>query len=329
MMRGWVLAGLLGCGAQATTTPVSPRPTSGGLAVRVTDAPIAMGRYDATLLGPQDAELHVGDGEDGRFVSEGLPAGRYRLVITSPIGVAETELEVRSGETTRAELPLLRFAYVEGVVMDRVTHMGMPSVVVTSTPEDGKLSPSCPGYAVTPFGGRFHLRVCPGRLKVVVSAAPDVNPATGLLATASVEVGPGATVTIPALEALSIARLADASEVGYLGLGTVWGTATAHGPAVKRSEVPAEHLHKLWIDHVTPGSPAEQGGLRVGDRVLAVDGREIGPDAYDAQMVQRMIGRGGVRVGQRLALRVRRGEAVVELVLVAVRPASGGASGPP
>ena len=62
------------------------------------------------------------------------------------------------------------------------------------------------------------------------------------------------------------------------------------------------HGDRAFVSHVYPDSPAEQAGLRPGDVILSVNGRQIGsPDDLTAQLSQ-------LRPGQRVQLAVDRSE---------------------
>jgi regulator of sigma E protease len=66
------------------------------------------------------------------------------------------------------------------------------------------------------------------------------------------------------------------------------------------------------ISSVVPGSPAERGGLKAGDRVLAVDGQAIG----NFQQFQKQILK---REGEVLHVQVGRGEGTAELSIIPAR----------
>ncbi len=60
----------------------------------------------------------------------------------------------------------------------------------------------------------------------------------------------------------------------------------------------------MTVASVLPNSPADHAGLRQGDQVLALDGREIG--AWDLPEVSALLDDGDV--GRKVPVRVRRGD---------------------
>jgi regulator of sigma E protease len=63
------------------------------------------------------------------------------------------------------------------------------------------------------------------------------------------------------------------------------------------------------VDGVLPDKPAERGGLRAGDRILAIDGVPVRAPADVAALT-------GPHAGQRLTFRYARGDATTDAVLV-------------
>ncbi len=72
---------------------------------------------------------------------------------------------------------------------------------------------------------------------------------------------------------------------------------------------------RLYVDHVFPGSPAEEAGLRRGDGLLKVQGREV----TDLTSVQQDLL--GISPGDPVTIEVSRGEEILALTVVAsIRP---------
>jgi S1-C subfamily serine protease len=108
----------------------------------------------------------------------------------------------------------------------------------------------------------------------------------------------GATLAIPAGLAWRIAgTLARDGAVkrGYLGIGS----QPVHIPPAQRGGLPSEA--GLLIVEVTRESPAERGGLLLGDILVALDGRPVGaPEDLQALLI-------GERVGRPVPVQVLRG----------------------
>jgi regulator of sigma E protease len=79
---------------------------------------------------------------------------------------------------------------------------------------------------------------------------------------------------------------------------------------------PGAAAEQMVIARVVPGSPAEQAGLEVGDRVLAVEGTSIERFTDLQRFIQ-------PRAGQAVAILVRRGEREVTLHPVPAAPSEG------
>ena len=139
-----------------------------------------------------------------------------------------------------------------------------------------------------------------------------VDTAGGLLGIATASEIRGLGVVIPASIA---ARTADALlqhgrlERGYLGIAGQPATL----PEAQRSD--EAHDTALLVVAITPGSPAAQAGVLVGDLVLAFDGKDVeSPEDLLDLLV-------GDRVGRQVPLRILRGRERVDLtVTVGARP---------
>jgi S1-C subfamily serine protease len=84
---------------------------------------------------------------------------------------------------------------------------------------------------------------------------------------------------------------------GYLGVGT----QQLPLPAALAQKAGVSQENALLVVSVEEGSPAEQGGLLIGDIIIALAGQPV----YDAQSLRAQLG--GDRVGQPLAIKVIRG----------------------
>jgi len=132
------------------------------------------------------------------------------------------------------------------------------------------------------------------------SGGPLVDGAGGVLGLNSSTLGRGGGLTVPngAIEAV-VAALQAHGRVrrGYLGIGTQGVTlpdalVAAHGLPTARA---------LLITSVEGGSPAEQGGLLLGDVIVAVEGTTVS----EVEHLQDQLS--GDRVGRPIALRLVRG----------------------
>jgi S1-C subfamily serine protease len=130
---------------------------------------------------------------------------------------------------------------------------------------------------------------------------------TSGLARATAVTVPASTVARVAGQLLSRGHVAR----GWLGIAT---QPVRLPPALRRS-VAADAEAGLVVVNVEPGSPADRGGLQIGDILLALDGRALS-DPGDV-----LAALGGDRIGQAVSLRVARGGRAETLsVTVGERP---------
>jgi hypothetical protein len=117
----------------------------------------------------------VTTGADGRFDDPSAPAGAVVLVVhAARCGVASVRLETRAGETTDADVRLLREATVAGVVRDGAGAPLDEAMVLAFA--DGLPAPFA--WATTGADGTFRLDTLPaGRVRLAVrdAAGPPVD----------------------------------------------------------------------------------------------------------------------------------------------------------
>lgn len=104
-----------------------------------------------------------------------------------------------------------------------------------------------------------------------------------------------------------VARAAGADATRTLSLRGVDPHAWEQGPMGALGL--RQDLGPPLVDQVLPGKPADVGGLRAGDRILAIDGAPVRAPADVAALA-------GPRAGERLTFRYARGDAIREAVLV-------------
>jgi len=122
----------------------------------------------------------------------------------------------------------------------------------------------------------------------------------------------GVTLGVPAALAWRLAEtLSREGHVprGWLGIGS----QPVRIPAAQRAGLP--HERGLLIIELVPDSPAQRGGVLIGDILVGVDGRVVD----DGETLQALLG--GAPVGRPLAVQILRGGAPVTLdVTVGQRP---------
>ncbi len=128
---------------------------------------------------------------------------------------------------------------------------------------------------------------------LVDAAGRVVGVNTSGLARATALTVPAATVSRVAAQLLSRGYIAR----GWLGIAT----QPVRLPAALQQSLGTEATIGLVVVNVEPDSPADRGGVLIGDILLAVDDRPVS-DPGDV-----MAALGGDRIGQAIALRVARG----------------------
>jgi HtrA serine peptidase 2 len=94
----------------------------------------------------------------------------------------------------------------------------------------------------------------------------------------------------------------------FLGLRMV--TLDAHVKSFEKNRnLPTDQVDGVLVLNVAPGSPAERGGVRVGDIIIKMDDKKI----KDASDVVRAL---GFEVGKKLSMQIRRGAEVKTLTVV-------------
>ncbi|WAS93862.1 carboxypeptidase regulatory-like domain-containing protein [Nannocystis punicea] len=198
-----------------------------------------------------------------------VPAGEFKVQVSSGAGNAETMVKVTAGEElSGVRIELAPRVTVRGTVVD-LEGKPVPGLTVMvsgggsgSSPQDGK-------HNLTDESGRFEFRNAPTGL-VQVSVSPQS--ATGEFGWSSMPTmlsAEASTVELPPIR-LARKRIATGEPPGDLGL-TTREPASGEDPTKRR-----------WIvAHVRPRGPAALAGVAVGDEIVSVDGQDVqGPNSY-------------------------------------------------
>ena len=278
-------------GAEATVTGVIAGATAVTLRL---DEP---GRVRGTLVGfagqPQVRVHPLGNTIEGalarvdgdHFVVDGLAPGPYALLAAAGSQGAAEAVTVRAGADTVVALRPRPGAHLDGRVVDFVTGAPVAGARCSVAPYVDGANVLAWGTAIaapTDAGGRFALDVPSGAIEVSCVERPTQHGGgAGRLAPRA---GEAATITIPVVTSPT-------SSAASNGIGARWLLGAAG----------AGYTHT--IVELRPGGAAERAGLRVGDAVTAVDGRDVAPLAD----VERLLGLHPV--GATIALDYRRGGA--------------------
>jgi hypothetical protein len=175
------------------------------------------------------------------FSIKDVPAGDYRLKATAKDGHAEASVTVVPRRTARAVLRNAGFGSLEGRVTDATTREPVAGLLCVAVGDEDAVRVD------TDASGGFRIeRIAAGN--IYVGCHGDA-----LVAGDSVDVEAGKTAHVE----LTAEKRTD-PERGYSGLQL------------------AAPLSDVVVKSVASGSPAERGGVKVGDIVRALDGRELG-----------------------------------------------------
>ena len=217
---------------------------------------------DVTLYTPSGARHRVSD-EEGAFVFEDLAPGRVRVVV-SHTEHAPTEAWMNVGADPAGvdlgEIDLSEAGEAEGVVLD-ANDDPVPGARVArdAVPTYLPLGPLPPGVVATDRDGRFTLKGLP---------EGEVT-----LAAYSAELGRGFANGVPIRAGRTTSRITinlpddEPSAREPKGAGSVAVTLGERTEAGSRAVI---------VVMVPPGSEAEVSGIEPGDRLITVNGRQVG-----------------------------------------------------
>jgi hypothetical protein len=185
-----------------------------------------------------------------------LPAGRYRLSVDTPSQVGTATVEVSPGATATVAIALVSTPGASGRVIELGTGAPIAGLIVMASAIEG-----LPGATVSsePSGadGRFFVpRVPRGVVELFVygtAGGPYRN------ASAFVDVTGAGDVAVGDIE-VPRSRVPRGQRAGTVGV--TWRPSEVDDPRQARLEAIA----------VEPDSPAAAAGLRVGDRLVVIDG---------------------------------------------------------
>lgn len=201
---------------------------------------------------------------DGRFAFSGLPPGPYEVSVRASEGFAHAQVRVESNADTEVSISLEEYCAIDGRVVGGETGEPVGGVRVVARQLSGTIQtqhkpPGLENYS-TPTG-RFHLGQVPcGRVSVhAMPRAAGMPHPTHHPVTLVVELGAGATADVGDLE-LPMRQRLDGQERGDYGFTLSSGDDPTSAPTVATLE---------------PAGAAAEAGLRVGDTVVKLNGREL------------------------------------------------------
>ena len=267
----------------------------GALTGRVTSGGSPVATYDVECDGPIDVHRRVTSSE-GTYALERLAPGAYTCTATADAGTATATIEVPAGPA-KLDLALTPYASITGVVVSSISGQPVAEVrvmaVLDSTGGDGAVfGEAMLGHGpMTDASGRFVIeRQASGKGHLVV--LPKDGGLTTLATRAYTTVA-GQRADLGRIEIVP-PRTGDA---GTLGLGTIVEDG------------------KLVVANVKPGGPAEQAGVKVGDRIVTIDGHPV----TDLEHSRQLVASGIVGVGQVVQLGLDRAGTPLQISITAVK----------
>lgn len=187
--------------------------------------------------------------EGASFDAPGIPPGRYAVIASVGADGAAESVQVEAGVETTVTLRAREHAQLEGRVVDFVTGEPVPKAACRAAPYE----PGAPMFwgppppALSDADGRFRLEAPSGHIQVYCSAQAYSDG----VARAMAKAGQTTTLEVPVVAADLTAGL------NSIGARFLVG-----------SEVHA-------VVQLRPGGAAEAAGVRVGDAITAIDGRDV------------------------------------------------------
>ncbi|MBL0212632.1 MAG: carboxypeptidase regulatory-like domain-containing protein [Myxococcales bacterium] len=237
---------------------------------------------------------------DGAYTMDRIPPGHVTCTANADAGRGTAEIDVPAGPAT-LDLALTPWATITGTVVSVLTGQPIAGLKLIASGNDfsaGAMTDTLTGKGPTSdAAGRFtvpQVAAGKGSLSVMPKDAGFVE-----LARRDYEVTPGQRLDLGTIKVVP-PRTGDA---GTLGL-SIELTLDDKGDA-------------LVVTAVKPGGPAEVGGVRIGDKLVAINGVPVA--TLTPKLAQTLVSSGSVTIDQRYQLTLDRSGTAVEVVLVGVR----------
>ena len=241
---------------------------------------------------------------DGSFLLQRLEPGTQKVTVTTKTGSAYAAVELEPGGSARVELAVAPWGSVEGTLVSATDGTPLAGISFAVHAEGGEkdrerniVSMLAGGGTTTDDQGHFSIDGIGGgkvtlRFKQVDGMRSQVS-----IGKHEFTLEGGEHQDLGTLQMLpTIDR--EASDRGRLGLSAT----------VRRPEAVAETEPEsaVWISWVDPAGPAAKAGLRVNDRVLAVNDIDESKVGYGT--LREMLTESRIEAGKRYTLRVTRSD---------------------
>ena len=281
-----ILAGLPNTSAWRGTSFVTtaPAPTIAFSPIVIPHRIVAFAPIDAPSSTTVFTTSHSGDLSSPAYVAQSVRAARG----------ARSFVNVAAGPTKR-DFALTRWATVTGVVVSALDRKPVPGVLA---------------FAGNDFSEKRFISALTGD-------APKTD-ANGRFSVARVPLGKGKLVMMPdeGLQPLGM-RDYTATEGQIVDLGTIEIVPPRTGDAGTFGLATNLEGDKLVVSYVKDGGPAAIAGVRAGDRITAINGRDV--SSLTPQVASLLLQSGNVGVGNQVTLSLDRGGTIVQVSLVSVK----------
>lgn len=214
---------------------------------------------------------------DGSFELDRLRPGEHSLAVASAEGAISVTTTLRAGEIAAVPVSLGAWGRVTGRVISAVDGAPLVGIEIGAEARSGRRSPAeggvvslLSGGPSTDAAGRFEIEgLGAGALELRFQAGSTMMGGEAL-GRHTATLGPGETLDlgdVVALPPVAVPREAR----GWLGFESRLSARPASSPAASAAEGRGAPRH-VWVHFVAPNGAAAAAGVRVGDRIDAIDG---------------------------------------------------------
>jgi protocatechuate 3,4-dioxygenase beta subunit len=258
-----------------------------------------------TVEGPTDRSKRAHNGE---FRIDRLEPGKYEVRARAKDGSAQTEVEVKTGESVDVKLELEGFGKLRGRLVD-ATGEPIAGMSVMVQPEKGDVNATQVFSMLTGAGpktndeGKFEVdEVPPGSGKV--SFVDGGSMSAGEVAEAKYEIEGDGEKDLGTITGVRTGKVPK-EERGDLGIATHVASFAKRPrpPDAEKDDRPApDDADRLWVMAVDIDGPADTAGIEPGDEITAIDGQGVaGLGASSAAM---LLAPHNVRAGQDVSIEI-------------------------
>lgn len=266
----------------------------GTLSGKVTLGGAPVTKYEIECKGKDGERERQVEAKDGAYTLERMAPGSYQCEVESDAGTAAAKVDVGATPTQR-DFTLTKWATITGVVVS----------VLDKKPVTGVLVFAGNDYSEKRF------------ISAITGEAPKTD-SNGRFTIPHVAVGKGKAMVMPT-EGFQPLGTRDytASEGQRIDLGTIeivpprTGVAGTFGLSTNLED------GKLLVASVKDGGPAALAGVAVGDRITAINGRDVA--TLTPPIAALLLTSGNIGVGQPATLSLERGGTPMQVSLVSVK----------